>query len=234
MNKMETVKERLVAYLDSIKISKAEFGRKIGVSSAYVTSMRKSIQPDKIEKIKEVFPDLNIQWLLTGEGKMLMGDSPPNTEATPAHMGRRAGIPLVTQYAYGGYLTGYGDPEYMESLPIVDFTPDREMTGNWLAFEVRGDSMNDGSFESYRPGDIVICREVEPYLWKDSRLHYDRRDFVIVCEDGILIKRITSHDVENHLVTIHSLNPEYPDRTLDLIQVRKIFSIVESRQNRAR
>lgn len=229
-----TVKQRLVEFIKYKQISIRSFERMVGVSNGYIKALRKAPTTDKMLSIIRTFPELNREWLLTGEGEMLMGDNPPNTEATPAHMGRRAGIPLVTQYAYGGYLTGYGDPEYMESLPIVDFTPDREMTGNWLAFEVRGDSMNDGSFESYRPGDIVICREVEPYLWKDSRLHYDRRDFVIVCEDGILIKRITSHDVENHLVTIHSLNPEYPDRTLDLVQVRKIFSIVESRQNRAR
>lgn len=202
------------------KINQNQLAEKVGIDSHYLSDVKNGRFPltDELrERLYVKFPYLK-----------------KDTEATPAHMGRRAGIPLVTQYAYGGYLTGYGDPEYMESLPIVDFTPDREMTGNWLAFEVRGDSMNDGSFESYRPGDIVICREVEPYLWKDSRLHYDRRDFVIVCEDGILIKRITNHDVENHLVTIHSLNPEYPDRTLDLIQVRKIFSIVESRQNRAR
>lgn len=155
-------------------------------------------------------------------------------EVTPLSMEHRRGIPLVSQYAYGGYLTGYGDPEYMESLPIVDFTPDREMTGNWLAFEVRGDSMDDGSYESYRSGNIVICREVKPHLWKDSKLHIHRRDFVIVCEEGILIKRIIDHDVENHTIVIHSLNPDYQDRTINLAEVRQLFSIVESRRNCSR
>jgi len=157
-----TVKQRLVEFIKYKQISIRSFERMVGVSNGYIKALRKAPTTDKMLSIIRTFPELNREWLLTGEGKMLMGDNPPNTEATPAHMGRRAGIPLVTQYAYGGYLTGYGDPEYMESLPIVDFTPDREMTGNWLAFEVRGDSMNDGSFESYRPGDIVICREVEP------------------------------------------------------------------------
>lgn len=174
----------------------------------------------------------NLQWLLEETGEML---PTPNNEAHPFinQRGRR-GIPLVSQYAYAGYLSGYADTEYVDSLPMVDFTPDREMTGNWLAFEVRGDSMDDGTYDSYRQGDIVITREVAPHLWRDSKLHINRRDFVIVCDEGILIKRITEHDVEHHTIIIHSLNPDYEDKSVDLVHVRQIFSIVESRRNRNR
>lgn len=67
----ETVKERLVAYLEYKGINKSEFGRMIGVSNAYISSIRKSIQPDKVERIAAAFPDLNVSWLITGEGDML-------------------------------------------------------------------------------------------------------------------------------------------------------------------
>ena len=66
-----TVKERLIGFLEYKGISKSEFGRIIGVSSAFITSMRKSIQPDKVESIAFNFPELNINWLMTGEGEML-------------------------------------------------------------------------------------------------------------------------------------------------------------------
>lgn len=69
------VKERLIYFLESQKISKSEFGRTIGVSSAYVTSMRESISPEKIKSIALNYPNLNIQWLLTGEGDMLINAS---------------------------------------------------------------------------------------------------------------------------------------------------------------
>ena len=69
---METsVKERLIKFLDFKKISKTKFGVTIGVSPAYVTSMRDSISREKIEKIKNHYPELDIEWLLTGEGEML-------------------------------------------------------------------------------------------------------------------------------------------------------------------
>lgn len=180
-------------------------------------------------KILGVYPELNQRWLLTGEGSMLQ-----KNEASPRTMDVIVGIPLVSQYAYAGYLSGYGDPEYIDKLPRIDFTPDRHMTGNYIAFEVRGDSMNDGTADSYLEGELLICREVEPIYWKDSQLFINKRDFVIIHKEGILIKRIIAHDVDSHKITIHSLNPMYPDEILDLADVQQIFSVVESRRQRRR
>lgn len=70
-----TVKERLECFLKSKKISKTEFGKRVGASASYVSSIRKSIAPDKIEGIAENWPDLNIEWLMTGEGQMLKPQS---------------------------------------------------------------------------------------------------------------------------------------------------------------
>ncbi len=66
-----SVKQRLKEYLKSIKLSERAFGCTIGVSSGYVSGMRQSIQPDKIESIAKHFPNLNTGWLLTGQGEML-------------------------------------------------------------------------------------------------------------------------------------------------------------------
>ena len=70
-----TVKERLTSYLKLKRIPKSEFGLTIGASASYVTSMRDteraSIGNDKVERIRKHYPDLNIEWLLTGDGNML-------------------------------------------------------------------------------------------------------------------------------------------------------------------
>ena len=86
-----TVKERLIEYIKFKKISKSEFGRRIGVSNAYISSMRKSMDPDKIKSISLNFPDLNIGWLLTGEGEMLtQSSSSPSLEATSVALSSEA------------------------------------------------------------------------------------------------------------------------------------------------
>lgn len=65
------VKQRLKAYLNAKKVSQLSFCNALGVSSGYISNMRKSIAPDKISSIATNYPDLNIQWLLTGQGSML-------------------------------------------------------------------------------------------------------------------------------------------------------------------
>lgn len=72
---METsVKERLKQFIDTLNISEREFCRRIGVSSSYVMSIKKSIQPDKMQAISIHFPKLNPLWLLLGQGEMLLSD----------------------------------------------------------------------------------------------------------------------------------------------------------------
>lgn len=229
------IRERLTAYLRERHVSKRELAARIGISEKTLGNKLNGTRRMDLETLKLIvasFEGLSLQWVMTGQDPV----SEESSSASPAIFARHARIPLVSQYAQAGYLSGYMDPYYMETLPTIDFTPDREMTGNYLAFEVRGDSMDDGSKESYTEGEIVICREVEPYLWRDSRLHINKRDFVIVHEDGVLLKRIVNHDVQHHTITIHSLNPNpvYADKVIDLANVRKIFSVVESRKQRKR
>ena len=55
-----TVKERLMKYLYKKDIKSNYFCAKIGVSAAFISSMRKSIQPDKLHSIAVNFPDLSM------------------------------------------------------------------------------------------------------------------------------------------------------------------------------
>jgi transcriptional regulator with XRE-family HTH domain len=70
-----TVKQRLERYLKEKKMSKTAFGKAIGVSSSYVTSIRSSISNEKVLVIRKAFPDLNTDWLLFGTGPMLKDGS---------------------------------------------------------------------------------------------------------------------------------------------------------------
>ena len=66
------VKERLREFIKYKKISERAFCETIGgVSFSYVNSIRKSIQPDKLKRITDAYPELNPMWLMTGDGEML-------------------------------------------------------------------------------------------------------------------------------------------------------------------
>lgn len=66
-----TVKERLKKYLRINSITQEKFCNSVGVAPTYVSNIRKGIQPDKLTRIQECYPDLNIEWLVTGRGNML-------------------------------------------------------------------------------------------------------------------------------------------------------------------
>ena len=229
----------------------------------HVLKERNGISDSLARDICSEYPIISFQWLKTGVGEMIISTTPSekteevfNTdeyrilqlefnallddykelkkEAVPVNPNGVINVPLVNQYAYAGYLNGYQNETYMNTLPTIPFIVDHEAKGNYIAFEVKGDSMNDGTEESYLEGDRLLCREVPSYLWAENKLHIRKWDFVIVHEEGIIVKRITNHDVDNHRITVHSLNDLYPDREIDLAEVKQIFNIVEMQRPRRR
>ena len=66
-----STKERLKEYISYQGINVSSFEKMINTSNGYVNSISKGIGSDKLEIILENFPNLNIEWLLTGKGNML-------------------------------------------------------------------------------------------------------------------------------------------------------------------
>jgi transcriptional regulator with XRE-family HTH domain len=184
-----TVKDRLKAYLSAKNISMAEFGRRIGVSGAYVTSMRKSIQPEKIERIRAEFPDLDIDWLLTGKEKEVKQHF--NTALHNA--GTR---PRVDQYAAGGgneALDGVTLAQ-CEQVPVVSMFPNYTFT-----MKVTGESM----LPYINPGDEVACLKIE----ESSFLQWGRI-YVLFTSQGVIVKKIFDSGDGIRCV---SFNESFPD-----------------------
>ena len=66
-----TTKERLIKFLDHLNISQGKFEKNVGLSNGYVNNVGESIRRLQLNKISNVYPELNIAWLLTGVGEML-------------------------------------------------------------------------------------------------------------------------------------------------------------------
>jgi len=107
-------------------------------------------------------------------------------------------IEVVPVRAAAGYLVGYSDPEYIESLQKMKlpFMP----TGKHRAFPIRGDSMppcKDGSF--------VVGKFVE--RWQQIK---DGKTYIIITKsEGIVYKRVTNKIIPNGYLELHSDNPIY-------------------------
>lgn len=90
----------------------------------------------------------NTTWLLTGEGEM-MTDAKKANAVIAIRNDEVTRAPLISQFAHAGYLRGFGDMEFMDSQPVY-FFPRKFSNGNYVTFEIRGESILDGSELSLR------------------------------------------------------------------------------------
>lgn len=74
----QSIKQRLTDFIYYKRISVSKFEKLIEVSNGYVNNLKKNIGTDKLEKILRVFPDLDPEWLLFGNGEMI---KKPNTSS---------------------------------------------------------------------------------------------------------------------------------------------------------
>lgn len=65
--------KRIKRYIESKKISVSSFERAAGLSNGYLNQLRNCPSATRLERIASAFPDLNKDWLLTGEGDMIIG-----------------------------------------------------------------------------------------------------------------------------------------------------------------
>tara|TARA_R110002012_G_scaffold190633_1_gene358236 strand:+ start:37241 stop:37984 length:744 start_codon:yes stop_codon:yes gene_type:complete len=137
-------------------------------------------------------------------------------------------IPVVQKRAQAGFLSGWGDDEYLEELPTIPWEVDREYKGKYIAFEVTGDSMDDNSRESIIEGDTLICREIQRHHWV-NKLHLHRwKNFVVVHRtEGILVKRVLKHDIDTGRLLLHSLNPLFDDQEVFMDDLIALFNVID-------
>ncbi len=196
---METTRDRILQYIEYKGSNKSQFYVKTGLSNGFLD---KTTNPgtDKLDKILTAYPDLNLYWLVTGKGEKEVSQKvAPKIASIVAPNDVKSNVPAIFEgpkvvtidkagkdnivfvpiKAAAGYLNGYADPEYIETLPAYRI-PGFE-TGTYRMFEVKGDSMEPTLSEK----DKVIGRWVELADVKDSYLHV-----IVTRERGAVVKRV--------------------------------------------
>jgi hypothetical protein len=66
-----TSSARMLQFIEFKGIKKSNFYKQVGLSNGYLDKVLE-LGSDKIESILKFYPDLNVYWLVTGEGEMLL------------------------------------------------------------------------------------------------------------------------------------------------------------------
>jgi transcriptional regulator with XRE-family HTH domain len=121
-------------------------------------------------------------------------------------------IQMVPAKAAAGYLNGYADPEYVETLP--GFALPNFPSGTFRAFEILGDSMLP-----IPSGSIIFAEYVQD--WTTIR---DNQTYVIVTgSEGIVFKRVFNHLLDNNSLLLRSDNPIYQDFDVHLKDIHEVW-----------
>lgn len=188
---------RLAEYLKYKDISTRSFEIKIGASDGMIRkaiNTNKDIQSKWLYNISENYPDLNLQWLITGKGEMLKSES-----AVASISENKNVIPYYDDVAsIGGVnsisasLDGAMPSEYIDA-------------GDWFrgataAIRHYGDSMIE-----YPSGCVLALKRVN-----DRRLIINGRNYVIETSEFRITKQLQDDGVE-YIMAYSSNRETYPD-----------------------
>ncbi len=121
-------------------------------------------------------------------------------------------ITLIPQKATAGYLSGYADVDYIETmprlaLPLTELSKER----TYRAFQITGDSM-----EPVPSGSYIICEYVQNWLDLKEGKSY----IVVTSNDGIVYKRVYFQDDKRILLKSDNYNfKPYTIETSDLLEL---------------
>lgn len=215
---MEAFTDRFLEVLDDLVAtgkakSVREIALKIDLKPAQISESRKPIETRRNIPIKYIDAlereyNVNKLYLTTGKGEKYLEDK-MNIKKT-IDFTSDANMFWVPLKAYGGFLLGYENTVYLNSLKKSSFPL---VKGPCFAFEIEGFSMID----MYYPGDHFVGSEVESFH------HLTKgRDYVFQTIDGLILKRY--ENIEGDFIYLSSINEEYnPVKPIFLKDIKKVY-----------
>lgn len=207
------VKERLLDFLHHKRISQVEFTRMLGVSSTYVGAMRRSISDEKMLKIRQLFPDLNPDWLLYGKGEMLQG---PEAEDNMHRHFKSKGVrivPLLPAAAYAGNLQAYSEGVRREDCEMVV----TQIGSADMAIRVAGDSMEP----NIPDGAVLFISRIN-----DRTFIPWGHPLVVDTDNGVVVKCLYPGAKDSSMIEARSYNPQYPPFEIPTDSVYGLYRIL--------
>lgn len=223
------VKERLRIYLNNKHLSIREFERTCGLSNGLAARIGSSTNPSTLRKISTAC-DLNVDWLLTGEGEMLKSSSDSGASSMSAVSNKPFKtyfkeenvrmVPLLNIDSVGGMHSanevGEYEPEY-----VLDVLPFKGAMQGDVAIKETGDSMSP----KIPSGAILLLRRVMEWQEYFGYGHV----FVLILTDGRRITKRVTKCVENprEYVLCESINPDYPSEELPKKMIFSVWKVID-------
>ncbi|RYJ43967.1 S24 family peptidase [Flavobacterium beibuense] len=229
------VADRLKKYIETREISYYAFENSIDASRGSISKAvkdNKSIGSNVLEKIFQVYSDLNPVWLLTGEGNMLIDN---NSDAianeriirtfslkTDTNIDSQQ-IPLYDLEAVAGIVPLFNEGKTAVPSDHISIPHLPKCDG---AIYVTGDSM----YPLLRSGDIVLYKEVKDIV---NNIFWGEMYLLSIDNDGeeyITVKFIERSE-EPGMIKLVSENKYHKDRDIELYKVKALALVKATIRN---
>lgn len=208
--------ERLQEYMTKKGINDNQMTVAADLSVGLLGKLKKNgkgMNSANIEKILQHYTDLSPEWLMTGRGEMLIGESQNHIPTAHQTSNPKEGIPLIPLNAMAGALTS--------SQTILEYDCERYVVpafkGADFLIPVKGSSM----YPKYSSGDIVACQRVPMgnlfFQWN--------KVYVIDTDQGPLIKRIKPGHDKDHVLIV-SDNEKYDPFELPCASIYAVALVI--------
>lgn len=215
----ETIFDRISTIVEKFGNGKnTVFASLIGVSEANVRNYKNGVMPkaDFLEKIARSF-DININWLLTGEGNMLSSDS-EKEEKLPSLNQTYEGAPYFNVDFIGGFDVIVNDQTRNPDF-YINYPPYNQEGVVWC--NLTGHSMEP----EISNGDIIALREVTtPIQYLPAGEIYG-----IVTDEYRTVKRVRLSQKEGFIRLIPSnKSDEFCEQEIPINMILKVYAVLGS------
>lgn len=207
---LSTVKGRLLTYLKEKRIPQTEFCRKLGVAPTYIGVIRKSIPPEKINRIVTLYPDLSRDWLLYGEGEMYARET-PDLRRVLQESGYM--VPLLPVTAFAGNITAWSQSINPDDCEKV-ITP---VKGVDFAIRISGDSMEP----TFHDGAIILIKKID-----DKAFIPWGHPMIVDSSNGVFFKDVYPSEKGRKFIEARSINSKYPPLQIPQECIHGIYRLV--------
>lgn len=212
----QTVKERTLEFIKFKNISMKEFEKRCGLSSGYVTSMRKGYGENKLNNVLHAFPDLNRDWLLYNEGDMLKSDT----------------IKPITSYiqenlVYLDYVSVNAAASFVESMYDTVYSFDKygvmpevgeELGNDDIVFQIEGESM----YPTIPNGSKILAKRIPEGMWESAS-----GVVVVVYNKTLTVKRILKNSLfADNILTLKADNPTHGQVDVSRSEIRGMWKAI--------
>lgn len=207
---LTTVKGRLLTFLKDKRISQTEFCRRLGVASTYIGVIRKSIPAEKINKIVTLYPELNRDWLLYGEGEMYVKEV-----TDPRKVLQDAGflVPLLPVTAFAGNITAWSQTINKTECEKV-ISP---VMGVDFAIRISGDSMEP----TFHDGSIILIKKID-----DQAFIPWGHPMIVDSTNGVFFKDVFPSAKGKKYIEAKSINEKYPPLEIPQDCIHGLYRVV--------